>query len=203
MSTYALVSKTSNTVSNIIQSDQTLQELSDMLTNFTVVELTEGIKCAVSDYYNPNDGLFYIDPDFTWLSGTTPPPSLDDAYAAALKMIRENGGAALMSIKPPYSEQEASTWWAQSEEANLWSSNNSFVPEMLNAIVASSNGSYTLQTLVSEILSNVTSWKEASGNIIGQIKHKTDQLNAIKAEVLAGSKNVMDIVNFNTDINIP
>lgn len=38
MSTYALVSKTTNTVSNIIQSDQTLQELSDMLTNFTVVE---------------------------------------------------------------------------------------------------------------------------------------------------------------------
>ena len=90
MSTYALVSKTSNTVSNIIQSDQTLQELSDMLTNFTVVELTEGIKCAVSDYYNPNDGLFYIDPDFTWLSGTTPPPSLDDAYAAALKHHIQN-----------------------------------------------------------------------------------------------------------------
>lgn len=37
MSTYALVSKTSNTVSNIIQSDQTLQELSDMLTNLQLL----------------------------------------------------------------------------------------------------------------------------------------------------------------------
>lgn len=202
MNTYAMVSKPGNIVTNVFPADYTLQELSAMFPDYIIVRITEGLKCANGDYYNVADGLFYIDPDFTWLSGTTPPPSLDDAYAASLKMIRENGSAALMSIKPPYSEQEASTWWAQSEEANLWASNNSFVPEMLNAIVASSSGLYTLQTLVSEILSNVTSWKEASGNILGQIKYKTEQLNAIKAEVIAGEKNVMDIVNFNADINI-
>ncbi|ANR77017.1 hypothetical protein BBB57_01340 [Kosakonia sacchari] len=200
MNTYALISKTLNTVSNILQSDQTLQELSDMFTNFTVVEIADGVRCAVNDYYNPTDGLFYIDPDFTWLSGTTPPPSLEDAYAASLKMLRENGSAALISIKPPYSEQEAATWWAQSEEAKLWINDNSYVPEMLNAIVTSSNGAYTLPSLASEISDNVSSWKEAAGSVIGQIKNKTDQLNAIKADVIAGTKNVMEIVNFNTEI---
>lgn len=203
MNTFALVSKALNTVSNVIQSDQTLQELSDMFTNFTVVEIADGVRCAVNDYYNSADGLFYIDPDFTWLSGTTPPPSLDDAYSASLKMLRENGSAALISIKPPYSEQEASTWWAQSEEAKLWANDNSYIPEMLNAIVIASNGAYTLPILVNEILSNITLWKGAAGSVIGQIKDKTDQLNAIKEDIIAGTKNVMDIVNFNTEITAP
>ena len=203
MNTYALISKMQNTVSNIIQSEQTLQELSEMLTNFTVVEIINGVKCAVGDYYNPTDGLFYIDPDFTWLSGTTPPPSLDEAYNTALKNIRESGSAILMSINPPYSSQEASTWWAQSEEAIRWNNDNSYVPVMLNSIVNASHGAYTLSALVNEIIVNISNWREQAGNVIGQIKYKTDQINAIKADVIAGTKNVMDIVNFNTEITAP
>ncbi|WP_414454220.1 hypothetical protein [Enterobacter roggenkampii] len=203
MNTYAMVSKPGNIVTNVFPADYTLQELSDMFPDYIIVRITEGLKCTNGDYYNVADGLFYIDPDFTWLSGTTPPPSLDDAYAASLKMIRENGSAALMSIKPPYSEQEASTWWAQSEEANLWHNDNTYVPVMLNSIVSASNGSYTLPVLVNEIIGNISAWKELTGNVVGQMKHKTDQLNALKADVIAGTKNVMDLVNFNAEITAP
>ncbi|HDT2145309.1 TPA: hypothetical protein QHN14_003347 [Enterobacter roggenkampii] len=203
MINFAMISPPSNVVINISYSDLTIQELADLLPAYIVVELTGAVRCAIGDYYNTADGLFYIDPDFVWLSGTTPPPSLEDAYNAALKNIRENGNAALISINPPYSEQEAVTWWAQSEEAKLWTSDNSYVPEMLNAIVTASNGAYTLSSLVSETLDNISSWKVSAGSVIGQVKYKTDQLNALKDEVIAGTKNVMDIVNLNTEIIVP
>ncbi len=168
-----------------------------------MIKILPNIACSAGDYYNPADGLFYQDANFTLLSGAPIPPTASEAYELALSNLAGQVRGALLSVKAPYSEEEAQTWWLQYHEAEEWTADNDYVPVMLNAMVAASYGGWQLSTLASNILTNAAAWKAGVGSIIGQQKDKYSRLMALKAEVDAGTKTVNDMVNFDWSITVP
>lgn len=135
-----------------------------------------------------------------WVDIVIPPA---EAYSTALNTLRVNGINAAQAIQVPYSFEEAATWWVQAQEAAAWTADNNFIPPMLTEMVAASNGGWTLPSLAANIVANSQAWKEASGNILGQLKTKRAALLAIKAQVDAGTAPVSSITNFDCTITIP
>lgn len=201
MEMFALIS--SGRVVSITTSEMTLQDLVDAFPQFTIVQLSEGVASSVGDYYNPGDGLFYIDPGFTWLSGTTPPPTTEEAYSSALGLLKDNGLWACQQLRVPYYFEESATWWNQEMEAKAWLADKTADTPMLDEMVAASSGGWVKADLAENISSNAAAWKAASGQILGQLKSKRVALDIIKAEVDGGTKNVMELVNFDTNISVP
>lgn len=39
------------------------------ISGFYLIEIKDGVYCAEGSYYNPDDGMFYDDPDYTTING--------------------------------------------------------------------------------------------------------------------------------------
>ncbi|MDV2861866.1 hypothetical protein [Phytobacter ursingii] len=182
---------------------QTIDELSLSNPAVTFVDV-DLIAAAINDYYNPADGFFYVDTDFTHLSGWTPPVLVSDVLPVVLQQLASNAewycNAALVV---PYNFERGSSWDTQVMEARAWTADNSYVPVLLNAMVAHSNGGWTLPELAANIISNDDGWKEAIGNVLGQVKEKRMALTALVAQVNAGTADVSAITNFDTNLVLP
>lgn len=66
---FALVS--GGMVVNVVAGDS-LDEMTSLFSDFTVVAEKEGIRCDIGNYYNQKDGIFYDDKAMTILSGQSP-----------------------------------------------------------------------------------------------------------------------------------
>lgn len=182
---------------------ESAEQLKSILPDYTFVEMTSGIHVEINDYYNPADGLFYEDPEFTKISGYVEPPTANQIYDSLVLMLQSNAEGSAQDVKKPYSNEEVQTWWCQLEEAQEYTASSSYVPVMLNSMVSASGGGWTLEGLAANIISNGNAWKAAAGNILGQVKAKTVALNALKAEVDAGTKTVADLQAFDCTITTP
>lgn len=177
---------------------------SDITANFPQyigVEITPGLACRIGDYYNSADGLFYVDAEFTHLSGWVPPPDVSVVYNQMIENIISNG-QWLINSSAPYSSLDASVWAYQYQEAKLWKEDNSYVPTLLNAMISVS-GTGVLSEITDDIISRTESWKALAGGILGQVKLKNIELDALMAEVNTGNKTVYDVMDFDSSITIP
>lgn len=142
-------------------------------------------------------------PDGAPMLADPPAPALSDVMADKIAEIRSNGEAVARAVKVPYSQEEAQTWWCQYHEAEGWTENPSYVPVMLNAMVYASNGGWTLAGLSASILANAAEWKQASGNILGQVKAKVNALQALRDQVISGAATISDLQAFDASITLP
>ncbi|MGP2409803.1 hypothetical protein V2A84_09315 [Yersinia sp. 2553 StPb PI] len=155
---------------------------------------------ALNDYYNPADNKFYVDTDFIHLSGWIDPVKI---YNIALDGLNSNGAIAFGAVLTPTSDFGAQTWWCQCDEANRYHADNTFSAPLLTSMVSASNGELTLNDLVQSILTSEADWKVAAGNIAWQIYNKKLTLQYLRDEVIAGTKTIEDIQNFDCSIIIP
>lgn len=173
---------------------------------FTVDELASQqqrglIALSDEDWNSVGQGYTYIDGK---LSPPTPPDEKTQAeafYTSSKYIITSNGNAKLSAINQEYSIITPDTWCYQYKEAMSWENDNTYVPLMLNAIIASSNGSLTLQSLSQEIISATEEWKEKSGNILGKIRAKSTSLTERKSSFDSGDIPLSEFINFDCSIN--
>ncbi|XWJ90271.1 hypothetical protein ACRARH_25860 [Phytobacter ursingii] len=182
---------------------QTIEELSQSNPAVIFVDV-DLIAAAINDYYNPADGLFYVDTEFTHLSGWTPPVLVSDVLPVVLQRLASNAeGYCNAALVVPYNFERGSSWDTQVIEARAWTADNSYVPVLLNAMVENSNGGWTLSGLAANIISNDDGWKAAIGNVLGQVKEKRMALDALVAQVNAGTADVSSITNFDANLVLP
>lgn len=132
-----------------------------------------------------------------------PAPTAEEIYNQKINDLMKSSEDVARSIKVPYSPEEAQTWWCQYHEAEEWTENQSYVPVMIDAMVATSAGGWTRAGLAASILINAAEWKAAAGNILGQRKAKLDALKSLLDSVAAETATLADLQAFDTSITPP
>ena len=117
-------------------------------------------------------------------------------------LISKNVDKCLKAIAAQYPEGERETWHMQSYEAEQWTADNTYVPDMLNAMVSSSNGGWTLSTLVTHIMNNVGEFKAAAGDILGQKKALMGSLQTVY-DGLGTTHTDQDLMDFDCSVTMP
>ncbi|RRW77600.1 hypothetical protein EGJ48_03375 [Pantoea dispersa] len=175
-------------------------QLNTMYPGYDFADYTAGAYIPVGSYFNSADQLFYVDQAFSHTWGWI---SSEDSYNQMNVQLRANARLIMDSLQSPYTDNESKTWWMQVEEAEKWTADNSYVPLLLNAMVASSGGNWTLSDLATQIIANNTSWRAACGDVFGQQKIKGVALSAMKAEIDAGTKTYVDMLNMDVSLTAP
>ena len=179
--------------------DTTASKIKDVLPQYEAIKITPQLVCAIGSYYNSVDGLFYTNSDFQQLVGWSKPLSVDDVHKSLLLAIQTNGNAIVRILRNNTGEE----WWCQCEEAEKYTTDNAYVPVLLNAIVAASAGGRTLSELVRCINLDASEWKQNVGTILGEIERRIDELDILRAEVDSGAKMLVEMQSFNCDFSVP
>ncbi|WP_027711885.1 hypothetical protein [Dickeya chrysanthemi] len=122
-------------------------------------------------------------------------------YNSKRSEIKNNGIAIINGIKNTFFIYDDLAWSLMVSDANKYSADNSYVPAVLNEMVSSSAGSWTLPDIVTKIVANDAAIKSGIAVTMANIKLVIDRLSQLKQKFDSGLTSMADLQAFDCAVN--